>query len=90
MVWGNSAEEVSEKGKETFQLLLKTGFAIKQSEVKGPTQEIQVLGIKWRDGHHQIPMDVINKIAAMSPPTNKKETQVFLGIVSFWQMHVPN
>ncbi|GAB0207261.1 hypothetical protein GRJ2_003191700 [Grus japonensis] len=35
-------------------------------------------------------MDVINKIAAMSPPTNKKETQAFLGVVGFWRMHIPN
>ena len=35
-------------------------------------------------------MDVVDKITAMSPPTNKKETQSFLGIVGFWRMHVPN
>ncbi|KAK4826292.1 hypothetical protein QYF61_007139 [Mycteria americana] len=29
----------------------------------------------------QIPMDVINKITAMSPPTSKKETQAFLGVL---------
>ena len=35
-------------------------------------------------------MDVVDKITAMSLPTNKKETQSFLGIVGFWRMHVPN
>jgi len=35
-------------------------------------------------------MDVINKIAAMSPPTSKKEAQAFLGVVFFWMMHIPN
>ncbi|GAB0209821.1 hypothetical protein GRJ2_003447800 [Grus japonensis] len=35
-------------------------------------------------------MHIINKIAAMSPPTNKKETQAFLGVVVFWRMHIPN
>ncbi|GAB0207781.1 hypothetical protein GRJ2_003243800 [Grus japonensis] len=89
IVWGNTAE-VFEKGKKIVQILLKASFAIKQSKVKGPAQEIQFLGIKWQDGRHQIPMDVINKIAAMSPPTNKKETQAFLGIVGFWRMHIPN
>ncbi|GAB0205262.1 macrophage immunometabolism regulator [Grus japonensis] len=29
IVWGNSAEEVSEKGKKIIQLLLQAGFAIK-------------------------------------------------------------
>ncbi|GAB0207825.1 hypothetical protein GRJ2_003248200 [Grus japonensis] len=29
IVWGNSAEEVSEKGKKIIQILLKAGFAIK-------------------------------------------------------------
>lgn len=35
-------------------------------------------------------MDVINKIKVMSPPTNKKKTQAFLGVVEFWRMHIPN
>ncbi|GAB0209962.1 hypothetical protein GRJ2_003462400 [Grus japonensis] len=36
IVWGNSAEEVSEKGKNIVQILLKAGFAIKERKVKGP------------------------------------------------------
>ncbi|KAF1449849.1 Retrovirus-related Pol polyprotein from transposon opus, partial [Pygoscelis papua] len=90
IVWGNTAGEVFEKGNEIVQILLKAGFAIKQSKVKGPAQDIQFLGIKWQDGRRQIPMDVINKITAMSPPTSKKETQPFLGVVGFWRMHIPN
>ncbi|KFP70661.1 hypothetical protein N310_01716, partial [Acanthisitta chloris] len=82
IVWGNTAEEVF--------VLLKSGFAIKESKGKGPVQEIQFLGIKWQDGRCQIPMDVVNKITAMSPATNKKETQAFLGVVGFWRMHIPN
>ncbi|KAK4810645.1 hypothetical protein QYF61_007382 [Mycteria americana] len=74
IVWGNTAEEVFEIGKKIVQILLKAGFAIKQSKVKGPAQEIQFLGIKWQDGRRQIPMHVINKITAMSPPTSRKET----------------
>jgi len=35
-------------------------------------------------------MDVINKIAAMSPLTSKKETQAFLGVVGFQRMNIPN
>ncbi|GAB0208294.1 hypothetical protein GRJ2_003295100 [Grus japonensis] len=93
-VWGNSAEEVSEKGKKIIQILLQAGFAIKPSKVKRPAQEIQILGIRWHDGHRQIPMDGqsqwISKIAAMSPLTNKKEPQTYLGVVGFWRMHVPN
>ncbi|GAB0206702.1 hypothetical protein GRJ2_003135800 [Grus japonensis] len=84
IVWDNSAEEVSEKGKKIIQILLQAGFTIKGSKVKGPAQEIQFLGIRWHDGHRQIPMDIINKIAAMSPLTKKKDTQAFLGVVGFW------
>ncbi|GAB0209699.1 hypothetical protein GRJ2_003435600 [Grus japonensis] len=61
-----------------------------RSKVNGPAQEIQFLGIRWQDRRHQIPMDVISKIAAMSPPTNKKETQAFLGVVGFWRIHISN
>ncbi|KFP18543.1 hypothetical protein Z169_12683, partial [Egretta garzetta] len=90
IVWGNTAEEVFEKGRKIVQILLKAGFAIKQSKVKGPAWKIQFLGIKWQDGRRQIPMDVINKITAMSPPTSKKETKAFSGVVGFWRMHIPN
>ncbi|RMB88091.1 hypothetical protein DUI87_35548 [Hirundo rustica rustica] len=89
IVWGNTAAEVFEKGKKIIQILLEAGFAIKKSKVKGPAHEIQFLGVKWQDGRQQIPTDVINKITAMSPPTNKKETQAFLGAIGFWRMHIP-
>ncbi|KFQ47701.1 hypothetical protein N333_02894, partial [Nestor notabilis] len=90
IVWGDTAKEVFEKGRKIIQIMLKAGFAIKQSKVKGPAREIQFLGIKLQDGRCQIPTDVINKITAMSPPTNKKERQAFLGVVEFWRMHIPN
>ncbi|GAB0177148.1 hypothetical protein GRJ2_000180000 [Grus japonensis] len=89
IVWGTKAEEVFDKGKRIIQILLKAGFAIKKSKVKGPAQEIQFLGIKWQDGCHHVPMDVVNKIATVSPPANKKETQVFVGLAGFWRMHIP-
>ncbi|RMC11832.1 hypothetical protein DUI87_11958 [Hirundo rustica rustica] len=89
IVWGNTAAEVFEKGKEIIQILLEAGFAIKKSKVKGPACEIQFLGVKWQDGRRQIPTDVINKTTAMSPPPNKKETQAFLGAIGFWRMHIP-
>ncbi|TRZ12879.1 hypothetical protein HGM15179_014224 [Zosterops borbonicus] len=84
-----SLGEVFEKGEKIIQILLKAGFAIKQSKVKRPAQEIQFLGVKWQDRRHQIPTKIINKITAMSPPTNKKETQAFLGAIGFWRMHIP-
>nr|XP_032600123.2 macrophage immunometabolism regulator isoform X2 [Taeniopygia guttata] len=87
IVWGSTAGEVFKKGEKTIQILLKAGFAIKQSKVKGPAQEIQFLGVKWQDGRRQIPTEVIDKFTAMFPPTNKKETQAFLGAIGFWQMH---
>ncbi|KFW65512.1 hypothetical protein AS28_05364, partial [Pygoscelis adeliae] len=88
IVWGNTAGEVFEKGKKIVQILPKAGFAINQSKVKGPAQEIQFLGIKWQDGYLHIPMDVINKITAMYPQSNKKETQACLGVMRFWRMHI--
>ncbi|TRZ08569.1 hypothetical protein HGM15179_018539 [Zosterops borbonicus] len=83
IVWGDMAAEVFEKGEKIIQILLKAGFAIKKSKVKGPAQEIQFLGVKWQDGRWQIPTNVINKITAMSQPTNKRETQAFLDAIGF-------
>ncbi|TRZ07315.1 hypothetical protein HGM15179_018998 [Zosterops borbonicus] len=88
IVWGNTAAKMFEKGEKSIHILLNTGFAIKKSEVKGPAQEIQFLGIKWEDRQHQITTNVI-KITVMSPPTNKKETQAFLSAIGFWKMHIP-
>ncbi|RMC20297.1 hypothetical protein DUI87_01144 [Hirundo rustica rustica] len=81
--------EVFEKGEKIIQILLKAGFAIKKSKVKGPAREIQFLGVKWHDGRRQIPTEVINKITAMCPPTNKREIQAFQGAIGFWRMHIP-
>ncbi|RMC07041.1 hypothetical protein DUI87_16494 [Hirundo rustica rustica] len=88
IVWGNTAIEVFEKGEKIIQILLEVSFAIK-NKVKGPAQEIQFLGVKWQDGRHQIPTEVINNITTMSPLTSKKETQAFLGAIGFWRMHIP-
>ncbi|RMC20551.1 hypothetical protein DUI87_01402 [Hirundo rustica rustica] len=88
-VWGNTAMEVFEKGERIIHILLKAGIAIKKSKVKGPASEIQFLGVKWQDGLLQIPTEVINRITAMSPPTNRKETQAFQGAIGFWRMHIP-
>ncbi|RMC18173.1 hypothetical protein DUI87_05054 [Hirundo rustica rustica] len=59
IIQGNTAEEVFEKGEKIIQILLKAGFAIKQSKVKGPAQEIQFLGVKWQDEHCQIPTEKV-------------------------------
>ncbi|RMC07864.1 hypothetical protein DUI87_15333 [Hirundo rustica rustica] len=87
-VSGNTAREEFEKG-EIIPILLEAAFAIKKSKVKGPAQEIQFLKVKWQDGRHQIPTEVINKTTATSPQTSKKETQAFLGAIGFWRMHIP-
>ncbi|RMB99570.1 hypothetical protein DUI87_23823 [Hirundo rustica rustica] len=84
IVWGNTTMEVFEKGEKIIHILLKASFAIKKSKVKGPAREIQFLRVaRWHDGRRQIPTEVINKITAICPPTNKRETQAFLGAISF-------
>lgn len=86
-MWGRTAE-VFEKGKEIVQMVLKADFTIKHSKVKGRAWEIEFLGIRWQDGYCQMPMDVVNKISPMSPPTSMTQTQAFLGVVGFWRMHI--
>ena len=90
IVWGNTAEELFEKGEKIIQIHLKAGFAVNQSKVKGPAQEFQFLETKWQDVCCEIPTDVINKTAVMSPPTRKKETHAFLGVLGFWRMNIPS
>ncbi|KAJ7422961.1 hypothetical protein WISP_35631 [Willisornis vidua] len=87
-VWEDKAKEVLEKGEKIIQILLRAGFAIKKSKVKGPAREIQFLGVKWQDEQQQIPTEISNKIVAMAPLTNKKEMHAFLGAISFWRMHI--
>ncbi|KAJ7418415.1 hypothetical protein WISP_59217 [Willisornis vidua] len=66
IVWGDTAEEFFKKGPKIIQIFLKAGFVIKNSKVKGAAGEIQFLGVKWQDGRHQIPTDVINKMVTGS------------------------
>ncbi|TRZ08097.1 hypothetical protein HGM15179_019009 [Zosterops borbonicus] len=68
---GNTAEKIFEEGEK---IILNAGIVIKQNKVKTPAQEIQLLGVNWKDGQCQNLMDVVNKIAAMSPLTSKKDT----------------
>ncbi|NXQ26024.1 POL3 protein, partial [Alaudala cheleensis] len=89
IVWGQTAEEVFEKGNKIIDILLQAGFAIKRDKVKGPAREIQFLGVRWQDGRRHIPQDVINKVSTMAVPTNKKDTLSFLGAVGFWRLHIP-
>lgn len=42
------------------------------------------------DDYPTLAIEVVNKIAAMSPPTSKKDTQAFLGTMGFWRMHIPD
>ncbi|KAJ7415298.1 hypothetical protein WISP_78901 [Willisornis vidua] len=74
-VWGSTAEEVFEKEEKIIQILLKNGFAIKQSKVKRPVQEIHFLGVKWQEGPCHIPKDVVNKTVATSA-TNQQEGNI--------------
>lgn len=77
IAWDNTAEGF-DKGKKIIQILVKVSFAIKKGKVKTPAQDIQSLRIKWQDGCHKIPTEVIKEITAMSPSTSKKETQAVL------------
>ncbi|KAJ7428212.1 hypothetical protein BTVI_01136 [Pitangus sulphuratus] len=70
IVWGNTVEEIFGKEQKIIQILLEASFTIKKNKVKRPTKKIQFLGVKWQDKRRQIPRNVINKIVAMTPPTN--------------------
>ncbi|KFV68133.1 hypothetical protein N307_15260, partial [Dryobates pubescens] len=89
IAWSKTAEEVFEKVNKIIDILLKAGFTIKQDKVKGPAREIQFLGVWWQDGHHPIPVDVVNGVSTMANPMNKQETLLFLVIVGFWRLHIP-
>lgn len=77
---GDTAEGVFEKDKKIIDNLLEDDFALKRHKVKGAAREIQFLGVLWQDGCHHLPLDMVNKIATMVQPINKKETQAFLGV----------
>ncbi|GAB0209595.1 hypothetical protein GRJ2_003425200 [Grus japonensis] len=59
IVWGNSAEEVSEKGKKIIQILLQAGFAIKRSKKKKDFK----WGPEQRQAFEQIKQEIVHAIA---------------------------
>ncbi|GAB0205217.1 hypothetical protein GRJ2_002987300 [Grus japonensis] len=64
IVWGNSAEEVSEKGKKIIQILLQAGFAIKRRILEVITD--------WPEGKDfgMLPEEEVMR-AEEAPPNNK-------------------
>jgi len=50
IIWGDTAEEAFAKSEKIIKILLKDGFAIKRSRVKGPAREIQFSGINGKMG----------------------------------------
>jgi len=83
IVWGDTAEEVFEKGEKIVQILLKASFDIKRSKVKGPAQENQFWGIKWPDGCRQIPMDVIEQDSSYVSTNQQKGSTGLLRCCGF-------
>ncbi|GAB0208578.1 macrophage immunometabolism regulator [Grus japonensis] len=70
IVWGNSAEEVSEKGKKIVQILLQAGFAIKQRNPNRPG--ILEVITDWPEGKDfgMSPEEEVTR-AEEAPPYNK-------------------
>ncbi|RMC18232.1 hypothetical protein DUI87_05113 [Hirundo rustica rustica] len=89
IVWGNTAGKFFKKGEKIIQILLKAGLPLSEVRLRDRPKKSSFLGVKWQDGHCQIPTEVINKITTMSSPTNKKETQAFLCAIGFWRMYIP-
>ncbi|GAB0210190.1 hypothetical protein GRJ2_003484800 [Grus japonensis] len=70
IVWGNSAEEVSEKGKKLIQILLQAGFTIKQRNPNHPG--ILEVIMDWPEGKDfgMSPEEEVTR-AEEAPPYNK-------------------
>ncbi|GAB0205676.1 hypothetical protein GRJ2_003033200 [Grus japonensis] len=70
IVWGNSAEEVSEKGKKIIQILLQAGFAIKRRNPNRPG--ILEVITDWPEGKDfgMLPEEEVTR-AEEAPPYNK-------------------
>ncbi|KFO84927.1 hypothetical protein N320_08116, partial [Buceros rhinoceros silvestris] len=90
IMWGDVDTEVFEKGRKIIKILVEAGFTIMRSDVKGPAREVTFLGMKFQGGRRRIPVDVVNEIMAVPPPSSEEEVEAFLGLVGSWQTHIPN
>ncbi|XP_072891825.1 uncharacterized protein [Hemitrygon akajei] len=48
------------------------------------------LGIQWHAGEQVIPEKVRQKIINIATPSNKTDTQRFLGLLGYWRRHIPH
>ncbi|GAB0209720.1 hypothetical protein GRJ2_003437700 [Grus japonensis] len=81
IVWGNSAEEVSEKGKNIVQILLKADFAIKRSEPPNSFRE-------FYDSWHSKPVDYHGLLLPLiNGPEIKVWAQWYLRCIPEAQLH---
>ncbi|KAF1437457.1 Retrovirus-related Pol polyprotein from transposon 17.6, partial [Spheniscus demersus] len=89
IVWGNTAGEVFEKGKEIVQILLKAEVEVPPEKCQGPSREVKFLGTWWIAGSAAIPPDTLSKIEQLQMPQFRKELQQLMSTLVYWRKHIP-
>ena len=87
---GNEWTEVIETLRSVLQACITSGLYIKLSKAQLNGRSAKVLGFIVSENGIQPNPVKIAAIQGISAPQNRKQLKGFLGMVGFWQRHVPN
>ncbi|XP_072911374.1 LOW QUALITY PROTEIN: uncharacterized protein [Hemitrygon akajei] len=90
LLQGPSDTIVSKALHMLIESLRGRGWAINMEKIEGPSQGVIFLGVQWNSGHRNMPDAAKNKILNFAAPSNKTDTQRFVGLLGYWQQHIPH
>lgn len=90
MISGPTEQDVQEGLVALVAHMKARRWEINPAKIQGPAQQVQFLGVVWSGPVRHIPEKVLNVIAALPPPSSKKEAQRIVGLMGFWRQHIPH
>ena len=90
LIWSTTFQEHLEKLESVFYAFEKVGLRIKAKQCHICCQSVPYLEHVLSASGIQMDPQRIKAISEMRPPSNKKEVQVFLGLINYYRRFVPN
>ena len=90
LIWSKTFQEHLEKLQSVFRAFEKAGLRIKTKKCHICCKTVPYLGHLLSESGIQMDPQRIKAIVEMRPPSQKKEVQVFLGMINYYRRFIPN
>ena len=91
LIYAKTKSELNEKTAELIAVVDKTGLSLSPEKFNFNRRKIKFLGkeIDKEEGTYQIPQAKIQALLEIKPPINYKGLRSFLGILKYYNSHLP-